>query len=294
MSYLKKTFGDYAFDTANVIVLLLLAAVCLYPMLYVISASLSVPGELAKSGGMLLFPKGFQLDTYKAVFQNSDIGTGYLNTLFYVGAGTLINLFLTVLGAYVLSRKSFAYRNQFMLFVTFTMFVNGGLVPNYLLVKDVGILHTRWALLLPGAINTYNLIMTRTYFNTIPVSLEEAAKIDGAGHWMILFRIMVPLSTPILAVITLYYSVAHWNSWFNAMIYLNNRVTWPLQLVLREILILNETGGMMEGTVTIDKQPIAENIKYATIVAATVPILCVYPMVQKYFVKGVMIGAVKE
>jgi putative aldouronate transport system permease protein len=294
MSYLKKTFWDYVFDTANIIILLLLASVCLYPMLYVISASLSIPGELAKSGGMLLFPKGFQLDTYKAVFQNADIGTGYLNTLFYVGTGTLINLFLTILGAYVLSRKSFAYRNQFMLFVTFTMFVNGGLVPNYLLVKDVGILHTRWALLLPGAVNTYNLIMTRTYFNTIPVSLEEAAKIDGAGHWMILFRIMVPLSTPILAVITLYYSVAHWNSWFNAMIYLNNRATWPLQLVLREILILNETGAMMEGTVTIDKQPIAENIKYATIVAATIPILCVYPMVQKYFVKGVMIGAVKE
>lgn len=289
----RKSVGSVIFDVLNVIVLLLLSLVCLYPMLYVLFASMSNPAEISQNAGLLLWPKGFQLQAYKAVFQNSDIVSGYLNTLFYVVVGTALNMTLTVLGAYTLSRKDFKPRNIFMMYITITMFVNGGLVPGYLLVKNIGILNTRWAIVLPVAVNVFNLIMTRTYFLTIPDSLEEAAKIDGAGHWRILINVMLPLATPILAVIGLYYMVGHWNSWFNAMIYLKDRNTWPLQLILREILILNESGSMMENTFTIDKLPIAENIKYAVIIVATVPILCVYPFLQKYFAKGVMVGAIK-
>ncbi|MBE5040343.1 carbohydrate ABC transporter permease [Ructibacterium gallinarum] len=289
----RRSAGSLIFDICNVIILTLLSFICLYPMLYVLFASMSNPTEISQNAGILLWPKGFQLEAYKAVFQNDDIVSGYLNTLLYVIAGTSINMTLTVLGAYVLSRKDFKPRNFFMMYITITMFVSGGLVPSYLLVKNIGILNTRWAILLPTAINVFNLIMTRTYFLTIPDSLEEAAKIDGAGHWRILANVMLPLSTPILAVIGLYYMVGHWNSWFNAMIYLKDRNTWPLQLILREILILNESGSMMENTFTIDKLPIAENIKYAVIIVATVPILCVYPFLQKYFAKGVMVGAIK-
>ena len=289
----RRSAGSLVFDICNVIILILLSFICLYPMLYVLFASMSNPAEISQNAGLLLWPKGFQLEAYKAVFQNDDIVSGYLNTLLYVIAGTSINMTLTVLGAYVLSRKDFKPRNFFMMYITITMFVSGGLVPSYLLVKNIGILNTRWAILLPTAINVFNLIMTRTYFLTIPDSLEEAAKIDGAGHWRILANVMLPLSTPILAVIGLYYMVGHWNSWFNAMIYLKDRDTWPLQLILREILILNESGSMMENTFTIDKLPIAENIKYAVIIVATVPILCVYPFLQKYFAKGVMVGAIK-
>ena len=291
---IKKTLGDRVFDAVNIAVLILLSVCCLYPMLYVIFASLSDPAELSRAGGILICPKGCQTETYKVVFRNSDILTGYANTVFYVLTGTFINILLTVLGAYVLSRSGFKYRNALMFYITFTMFVNGGLVPSYLLVKNIGILNTRWAILLPTAISAYNLILTRTYFNTIPSTLEEAAKIDGAGHVTILFRIMLPLAKPIIAVIGLYYAVAHWNSWFNAMIYLKDRKMWPLQLFLREILILNETGDMMANNAGLDTLPVAENIKYAIIVVATLPILCVYPFLQKYFAKGVMIGAIKE
>lgn len=290
----RKTVGSVTFDVFNVFFLLFLSVICLYPMLYVLFASMSNPTEISQSAGLLLYPLGFQLNAYYAVFQNSDIWSGYLNTIFYVVFGTSVNMLLTILGAYVLSRKGFKLRGVFMMYITFTMFVNGGLVPTYLLVKNIGILNTRLAILLPTAVSAFNLIMTRTYFSTIPDSLEESAKIDGAGHWRILYSIILPVSTPILAVIALYYSVAHWNSWFNAMIYLDDRQMWPLQLILREILILNDSGKMMQDTVTIDKLSIAENIKYAVIIVATVPILFVYPFLQKYFTKGVMLGAIKE
>lgn len=289
----KRTIGSILFDIFNVVMLVLLSFVCLYPILYVLFASMSDPSEISRTAGLLFYPKGFQLEAYKAVFSNNDIVSGYLNTLFYVVVGTSLNMVLTVFGAYVLSRKEFKLRNILMFYITITMFVNGGLVPSYLLVKNLGILNTRFAILLTGAINVFNLIMTRTYFSTIPDGLTEAAKIDGAGHWRILCSVMLPLSTPILAVIGLYYMVGHWNSWFNAMIYLSDRDTWPLQLILREILILNESGSMMQNATTIDKLPIAENIKYAVIIVATVPILCVYPFLQKYFAKGVMVGAIK-
>jgi putative aldouronate transport system permease protein len=261
--------------------------------LYVLSASLSSPGEIARRS-FLLWPAGFQIDSYIAVFQNPAIRMGYLNTLFYVTVGTFLNLLLTLFAAYSLSRRWFKPRNAIMFFVTLTMFISGGLIPWYLLITKMGMYNTRLAMILPTAISTYNLIITRTYFLTaIPDSMEESAKIDGANDYTILFKIMVPLAKPIIAVIGLFYAVTNWNSWFNASILLRDRNLFPVQLVLREILILNSTDSMINSTAA-DKIPISENIKYATIIVTTLPILLVYPSIQKYFVQGVMIGAIKE
>lgn len=288
----KRSLGDKVFDWINILLLSILILLCLYPMLYVLFASVSSPSKLMAHSGLLLWPLDFQLSAYASVLSNPDVGSGYLNTLYYVVVGTLINTVLTFTAAYVLSRRKFRFKSFFNFIVVLTMFVNGGLIPGYLLVKDLGLLDSRWALILPGAISAYNMLMTRTYMQGIPASLEESAKIDGASHFTILWKIVFPLCTPIFAVITLYYAVGHWNSWFNAMIYLTSREKYPIQLILREILILNETSDMVQ-SYQIDKLPIADNIKYATIIVATVPILCVYPFVQKFFVKGVMIGAVK-
>lgn len=199
---------------------------------------------------------------------------------------------MTALAAYGLSRKGVLLSNGIMFLITFTMFFGGGLIPSYLLIKDLGLINSRWALLLPGMIGTTNLIIMRTSFKAIPVSLEESARLDGANDFVILFRIIIPLSMPVIAVMTLYYGVGHWNSWFNAMIYLQDRNLFPLQLILREILIDNSTDVIeLESN---DSEPIAETIKYATIMVATIPILFIYPFIQKYFVKGVMIGAIKQ
>lgn len=240
----------------------------------------------------MLWPKGIQLEAYKSVFANHEIFSGYLNTFFYVIAGTFLNLILTLIGAYVLSRQNLTLKRFLNLFVTLTMFISGGMIPLYLVMKGLNLLDSRWGIILVTAVNTYNLIMARTYFSTIPASLEEAARVDGAGEIRILFEIMIPLAGPIIAVLGLYYAVSHWNSWFNEMIYLSDRGKYPIQLFLREILILNEVSAASQDFAA-DKMPLAESIKYATIVVATVPILFVYPFVQKHFVKGVMVGAVK-
>lgn len=293
MKKYKLTMGDVAFDIINTIVLLILTVVCLYPIYYCVVASISDPTAMTASGGVMLWPKGLQFEAYKAVAANKEIVSGYLNTLFYVIIGTLLNVVLSIMGAYVLSRKHLLLKGFLNMYVALTMFVSGGMVPLYLLVKGIGLLNSRWAIILVVAVNTYNLIMARTYFSTIPASLEESARIDGASELRILFSIMVPLSGPIIAVISLYYAVGHWNSWFNEMIYLSDRSKYPIQLFLREILILNQVSAASQDF-SADKLPLAESIKYATIVVATLPILCVYPFAQKYFVKGVMIGAVKE
>lgn len=293
MKKYKLTLGDITFDIINTIVLLILTVVCLYPIYYCVVASISDPTAMTASGGVMLWPKGLQFEAYKAVAANKEIVSGYLNTLFYVIIGTLLNVVLSIMGAYVLSRKHLLLKGFLNMYVALTMFVSGGMVPLYLLVKGIGLLNSRWAIILVVAVNTYNLIMARTYFSTIPASLEESARIDGASELRILFSIMVPLSGPIIAVISLYYAVGHWNSWFNEMIYLSDRSKYPIQLFLREILILNQVSAASQDF-SADKLPLAESIKYATIVVATLPILCVYPFAQKYFVKGVMIGAVKE
>ncbi|MCZ8518932.1 MULTISPECIES: carbohydrate ABC transporter permease [Paenibacillus] len=290
----RRTTGEKVFDGTNAMFMVLLSLLTLYPFLYVAFASLSDPAELMQHRGLLLMPDGFSLDAYKAVFDNPMIPAGYRNTLFYVAAGTAINLFMTSLGAYVLSRKGVYFRNALMFLIVLTMFFQGGLIPTYLLVSSLGMIDTPWALLLPGAISTWNLIIMRTSFQAVPVSLEESARIDGANDWTILFRVIIPLSLPVMAVMILFYGVGHWNAWFGAMIYLRDRELYPLQLVLREILITNSTDNMMTGASSLDKIPVGETIKYATIIVATVPILLLYPFLQKYFVKGVMIGAIKE
>lgn len=289
----KKSLARRGFLAVDGLIMIFLGIVCLYPMLYVLFASLSDSNLLMAHRGLLLAPIETNLDAYKAVLDNSMIGISYLNTIFIVIVGVTINIIMTSLGAYFLSRKSVMLKNGVMVFVMFTMFFNGGLIPTYLTVKGLGLGNSLWALILPGAISTYNLIIMRTSFQGIPDSLEEAAVIDGAGHLTILLRVILPLSKAIIAVMVLYYGVGHWNSWFNAMVYLTDREKFPLQLVLREILIQNDTQSMMQGTNVVDGLSISETIKYAVIVVATAPILCAYPFLQKYFVKGVMIGALK-
>ncbi|CAN7445713.1 carbohydrate ABC transporter permease [Paenibacillus sp. LjRoot56] len=290
---MKLTRGERTFGYFNILFMLILCAVTLYPFLYVALASLSDATSLLQQRGIMLKPAGFDLGAYKAVFENPMIVKGYQNTLVYVFLGTAINLLMTAIGAYVLSRPNLYFKNIIMFFIVVTMVFHGGLIPSYLLVNDLGMMNTMWAILIPGAINTFNMIIMRTSFQGIPVSLEESARMDGAGDWKILFRIVIPLSMPVIAVMILWYAVGHWNSYFNALIYLRNREAYPLQLVLREILISNNTDSMMSGGGD-DKYAIGETIKYAAIMVSTLPIICLYPFLQKYFVQGVMIGAIKE
>lgn len=290
---IKKTKGDRIFITINTVFMTLLMLVTLYPLLYVAFASISDPTSMIKHTGLLLRPLGFQLDAYGMVMDNPMILQGYKNTLVYVLLGTLINLVMTCLGAYVISRKKFGMKKAITFAIIFTMFFNGGLIPTFLIVKDLGMYNSIWALLIPNAINTYNLIIMRTSFMSIPETLEEAAIMDGANDFTILFRVVIPLSMPVVAVMILFYGVAHWNSWFNAMIYIRDRSLYPLQLVLREILVASSTESMTASVGNMDKEPVSEIVKYATIMVATIPILFVYPFLQRFFVKGVMIGAIK-
>ncbi|PZE21288.1 carbohydrate ABC transporter permease [Paenibacillus xerothermodurans] len=290
----RLTAGESVFSLANTILMLMLCFVTLYPFLYVLFSSLSDPTLLAQSRGLLFKPLGFSTAAYSAVFDNPMIGKGYQNTLLYVSVGTALNLFMTGLGAYVLSRKNVLFGNFIMFAIVITMVFSGGLIPSYIVVTKLGMLNTPLAIIVPGLINTFNMIIMRTAFQSVPVSLEESARMDGANDFTILFRVIVPLSMPVIAVMVLWYAVGHWNSYFSALIYLRDRELYPLQLILREILITNSTDNMMTGTSMGDKMPIGETIKYATIIVSTLPILCLYPFLQKYFVKGVMIGAIKE
>lgn len=282
------------FRVCNVCIMVALMIICLYPFLYIIFASFSDAAELLKTTGLLLKPAGFSLEGYKAVLNNKDVYTGYANTIFYVGIGTTLNVVVTALLAYALSRKTVKYAKHMMVFIVITMFFSGGMIPTYLVVKNLGLLDNRWALIFPTLVSTYNLIVMKTAFMGIPDSLEESAKLDGANDIIILFRIVLPLSTSTIAVMVLFYGVSHWNSWFNAMMYLpTRRGLYPLQLILREILINASTDNMMMDSSSGARASLEDVIKYATVVVATVPILCVYPFLQKYFVKGVMVGAVK-
>jgi putative aldouronate transport system permease protein len=288
----RKSVGETAFDVFNVSLMAVLIVVTAYPFYYILLASLSNPGLLAAADGFFVQPQGFSTAAYRYVAETPIIRTGYLNTIIYVVAGTSLNLVLTSLGAYALSRSTLPGRNMFMFLIVFTMFFSGGLIPTYLLVKNLGMLDSRFALIIPSAINTWNLIIMRTGFQAVPSSLEESAKIDGANDVTILTRIFIPVSMPVVAVMILFYSVHHWNAFFAAMIYLQTRALYPLQLVLREIIIMSGTDTMMVGTAT-DREPIGETIKFATIIVTTVPILMAYPFLQRYFVKGVMVGAIK-
>ncbi|GGG00105.1 ABC transporter permease [Paenibacillus albidus] len=290
---MRVSLGEHIFRVCNTLFLTALMIATMYPILYVAFASFSEPALMMAHKGILWKPLGFSLETYGAVFSNPMILLGYRNTLFIVIVGVALNLLLTSFAAYALSRKTLQYRKQLTLFIVFTMFFNGGLIPFYLLVRGLGITDTLWALILPTAISAFNLIIMRTSFEAVPDALEESAKIDGANDFGILFRIFLPLCKPVLAVVGLYYGVSHWNSWFNAMIFLQDRSLYPLQLILREILIIGEANSMAEGASQDEIIILGETLKYATIMVATLPIFLVYPLLQKYFVKGALIGAIK-
>lgn len=290
----KRTTGDWIFETINIIVLSLLVVVMLYPYAYAIFASFSNPSQLLLHKGLLLRPlKPYSFDAYSAVFNDARISSGYRNTFVYLILGVSINLLLTSMAAYTLSLKHLMLRNAIMFAFTFTMLFSGGIIPTYIQVYNLRMVDKIWAMVLPSAINTMNLIIMRTGFSAIPDSLKESAKIDGANDISIFTRIVLPLSVPIIAVMLLYYGVFHWNSWFPAAMYLRTSSKYPLQIILREILIQNSVDELMSGNVGDDRVSIAETIKYATIIVATVPILLVYPFLQKYFTKGIMIGAIK-
>ena len=292
---IKLSKGDRLFYFINDTYLLLALLVVIYPLAYVISASFSSPAAVM-SGRVVLWRVDFSLEGYKAVFSEQRVITGYGNTLYYTVFGTLINLVMTIFAAYPLSRSNLVGRNPIMFLFTFTMIFTGGLIPNYLLIQGLGMVNTRWAMLLPGAIGVYNVIIARTYYQTtISNELMEAAQIDGADHFRFLWSIVLPLSKPITAVLVLFYAVGHWNAFFNAFIYLNDKKLFPLQVVLREILVMNQIDASLldDPVLMAVKQGMAELLKYSLIVVASVPVWCAYPFVQKYFVKGVMIGAIK-
>lgn len=295
---IKRSKGEKLFDIINVIILILLMIICAYPLLYVLFASLSDPYKLMQHRGLLFKPLGFTLKGYSLVFQNPRIMTGFLNTVFYVVVGTTLSVFFTAMAAYVLSRKNLLLGKPLMIMVTITMFFSGGLIPFYLQIERLGLMDSRWALIFPSLISVWSLIVLRTAFKKIPDSLIESAKIDGANDFTILFKIVMPVSKATIAVIALLYAVGQWNSWFNAMLFLKDETKYPLQLILRGILISNDMREMMnlpKGSAQfIQADAYKSLIKYSTVIVSTIPILCVYPFVQKYFVKGTMIGSIKE
>ena len=289
---MKKTKARLAFECINYLVLFVVAMLCLYPVIYVLFASLSRSSLLMQHSGLLLSPLGLNFSSYANMFKTGKILIGFKNTMTILVIGVVLNMFLTVCAAYFFTRKNIMLQKPLMFLIIVTMFFSGGLVPLYLTVCGLGIDNTLWSVILPTAVNTFNLIILRTAFASIPESLEEAALIDGANDMTILFQIIIPVSKAPLAVILLYYIVGHWNAWFNAMIFLRDSSLHPLQLVMRDILLSNATDSMMNSGV--DSEGVSETIKYAVICVSTLPILVVYPFLQKYFVGGVMVGAVKE
>ena len=290
----RQTKGEWVFQVFNILFMLFMLAVTFYPFFYCVLCSFSDADQLVGNRGLMLLPKGFSTAAYQMVFANPNIQSGYMVTVFVVVTGTVLDVVLTSIGAFLVTRKHFPLGKAMTYMMLFTMYFSGGMIPTYLVVfKLLHLGNSIWALILPGAVSVYNLIIMRTNFAAIPDSLEESAKIDGANDFTVFSRIIMPLSKSILAVMILFYGVAHWNSWFNAMLYIQDRDKYPLQLIMREILLLNATENMSQGTGAGDKYSVGESVKYATIIVSTVPILCVYPFLQKYFVKGVMVGAVK-
>lgn len=293
---MKSTREDRIFDLINYTLLGLLLIVFIYPLYFILIASVSDPNAVW-GGKVWLVPIDAGFDGYRRILQENNIWLGYRNTIFYTVFGTLINLFMTVTAAYPLSRKDFYPGKLLMRLYTFTMFFGGGLIPTYLLVKNLGMRDTVWAMLIPGAVSVWNIIITRSFFQSnIPDELLEAAKIDGCTNVVFLMKMVIPLSAPILAVMALYYGIGHWNAFFNAMIYLSNKELYPLQVFLREILLVNQMSSDLIGvdaSQALEAAKLAESIKYGIIVVASVPVLCVYPFVQKHFVKGVMVGSLK-
>ena len=291
----KAPLGDKIFIILIYILLAAIMLVVFLPLVYIVSASFSDP-QAVISNEVWFLPVRPTLRGYQAVFKNRNILTGFANSFYYMIVGTLVNIVMTVMCAYPLSRKEFTARNKVAMIFVFTMYFSGGLIPTYMLVNSLGLVNTRWSMIIPSAMSTYNMIICRTYFvNSIPDELYEAGQLDGCTPFKYLLRVVVPLSKPILAVLVLYYGVTKWNSYFDAMIYLKSQTMVPLQIVLRDILILNQVDYTMvsDASAIAAQRGLTDLLKYSTIVVASLPVLCIYPFVQKYFVKGVMIGAVK-
>lgn len=288
---IKATRAEKTFDFFNILIVSLLALVCLYPMYYVFINSFSSASAVAR-GEVTILPRGFSLASYRSIFDNASFLHSMGNTMIYTVLGTAISLILCVLCAYPLSVRTFSGRKVFTILITFTMFFNGGLIPTYLVVKSMGMLDSIWAMVIPAAISTYNVIIIRTFFQSISGEMRESAYIDGANDLVILFRIMIPLSMPVLATITLFCAVTHWNGFMPALLYLNDKTKYPMQMILRNMLIAEQMSEQY-ANIAGEMEILPETLKYASIIISTAPILFVYPFLQRYFVKGVMIGSVK-
>lgn len=290
----KRKMSDWVFEIINYVLMIFISLITLYPFLHVLFSSMSDPTLLAKHTGVMLGPQGFSGAGYEAVMKNAEVYIGYGNTLFYVVVGTLLSTVMTATFAYPLAHPRLKYAKHLNIMVVITMFFAGGMIPNYMIVKNLGMLDTRWAVIVPNLIAAYNLLVMKAAYMAIPPSMEESARLDGANEFQAFLHIILPNVKATVAVIVLYYGVASWNSWFSALLYIQDRNKYPLQLFLREILISSSSKGMGNYSVKAETAFLDEVIKHATTVVATVPILLIYPFIQKYFVNGVMIGAVKE
>lgn len=290
---IRESTGDRLFMAVVYTILTIVLIAVLYPLIYIVSSSISSPAAVT-SGRVFLWPVDISFKGFETLFNTPAILTGYGNSIFYTAAGTLISVALTVMIAYPLSRKTFFGRNAIMMVVTFTMIFSGGLIPTYMVVKSLHLIDTRWALLIPNAIWVWQVIIARTFFQaSIPDELAEAAEIDGCSDLRFMRSVVIPLSKPILAVLVLMYAVGQWNAYFDALIYLKSADLFPLQLVLRSIIIQNNSSGMMDAMKMVERQQLSELLKYSLIVVATLPVLIIYPFVQGYFVQGMLVGSVK-
>lgn len=293
--HIRLSATDKIFLIFNDFLLLMALLLVIFPIIYIISSSFSSP-QAVSSGRVVLFPVDFSLRGYEAVFEHDAVMLGYLNTIIYTLSGTFINLAMTILAAYPLSRRRMPGKPIIMFLFTFTMIFSGGLIPTYMLNSSLGLVNTRWVMIIPNAISIFNMIIARTFFESnIPEELLEAAQIDGCDHVRFLFNMVLPLSKPILAVLALYYAVGHWNAYFDAFIYLSNEKLFPLQIILREILVLNQ----IDSTLIVDpviaqaRQGMSDLLKYSLIVVASAPFMCIYPFVSKHFVRGALTGSIK-
>ena len=294
-SKLNETQGDKVFDIINFVMIMIILVIVIYPLYFIVIASISNP-IMVTNAKVILIPRDISFIGYIKVFENQDIMSGYKNSILYTFVGTLINLFLTMSAAYALTRKSMPGRNFFMFFFAFTMFFNGGLIPTYLLIKDLKLLNTFAIMVLVAALSIFNLIIARTFIQTsIPEELREASAIDGCDEFRYFFKIVLPLSKAVISVLAIYYAVAHWNNYFNALIYLKDRDRFNLQLILREILIRSEAVSEQDIMFDVGGDVLLANmmLRYSLIIVASIPVLVLYPFLQKYFMKGVMVGAIK-
>ncbi|OAS19920.1 carbohydrate ABC transporter permease [Paenibacillus oryzisoli] len=289
-----RSLGSRLFDGVNITLLTVFALVTLIPFIYIVAGSFATQKELLQRG-FILFPTEFSLSAYSYIFSTGTLMRSMGVTIFITIAGTFINIMMTCLMAYPLARKDLDYRKPIQIAVIFTMLFGGGMIPTFLVIKQLGMIDTYWSLLIPGAISAFNLIIMRNFFQQLPDGLEESAKIDGCSDPGILFRIVIPLSLPAIATFSLFYAVGHWNTFFSAVLYINDSTKWPIQVLLRQIVIMSDGGGLGDSTSLAADfvQPPEQSVKMAVIVISTLPILIVYPFLQKHFAKGVLLGSVK-